>query len=285
MHHIINTYDMVPYVPFGYTRYGHEWYYSRDRGNPVQNHILQTYLKCMLQGVPSNIGPGTDSSYDHDSAHYGEDTEFSLVGTWQSVGDTGFGQAQPGAIIRFDEDTCNFYSPNDSYVLYQRDGQVYLECTSYIFAETLTFPVDASDPNLVRITYGGTVTTLQRVNPSDNAGQPASDGAAVQPADDGQSVQPDGSQPDSGNGGSAYSGDRVPSGEYYSTDGFNQVFTFHDDGTITMSAFGINADGTYTIGDGTITIRYNFLGDQVWSPSFSMGGNSIWIAGTEFVRR
>ena len=170
-------------------------------------------------------------------------------------------------------------------MLYQRDGQVYLECTSYIFAETLTFPVDASDPNLVRITYGGTVTTLQRVNPSDNAGQPASDGAAVQPADDGQTVQPDGSQPDSGNGGSAYSGDRVPSGEYYSTDGFNQVFTFHDDGTITMSAFGINADGTYTIGDGTITIRYNFLGDQVWSPSFSMSGNSIWIAGTEFVRR
>ena len=180
-----------------------------------------------------------------------------------------FGQAQPGAIIRFDADTCNFYSPNDSYVLYESEGQVYLECTSYIFAETLTFRVDASDPDLVLITYGGTVTTLQRVDPS--GGQPADGG--------------DAGQPDSGNGGTAYSGDRVPSGQYYSTDGFNQVFTFHDDGTITMSAFGISADGTYTIGNGTITIRYSFLGDQVWSPSFSMSGNSIWIAGTEFVRR
>ncbi|MBQ1332127.1 MAG: lipase family protein [Lachnospiraceae bacterium] len=284
MHHIINTYDLVPYLPFGYTRYGHEWYYSRDRGNPVQNHILETYLKCMLQGVPSNIGSGADSSYDQDSVHYGEDTDVSLVGTWQSVGSTGFGQAQPGAIIRFDADTCNFYSPNDSYVLYESEGQVYLECTSYIFAETLTFRVDASDPNLVLITYGGTVTTLQRVDPS--GGQPADGGqnggtswGDDQPADGGQS-----DQPDSGNGG-AYSGDRVPSGQYYSTDGFNQVFTFHDDGTITMSAFGISADGTYTIGNGTITIRYNFLGDQVWSPSFSMSGNSVWIAGTEFVRR
>ena len=34
-----------------------------------------------------------------------------------------------------------------------------------------TFRVDASDPNLVLITYGGTVTTLQRVDPS--GGQPA----------------------------------------------------------------------------------------------------------------
>jgi len=41
---------------------------------------------------------------------------FSIVGTWQVVGDQGFGQAQPGAIVMFNGTQCNIYSPQDTYM-------------------------------------------------------------------------------------------------------------------------------------------------------------------------
>ena len=72
------------------------------------------------------------------------------------------------------------------------------------------------------------------------------------------------------------------SGTYYSTDGFNQTFTFSGD-KITMSAFGISASGTYEVSGSTITITYDFFGSpQTWTQSFSKDGNSIYIGGTEF---
>jgi len=41
---------------------------------------------------------------------------FSIVGTWQVVGNQGFGQAQPGAIVMFNGTQCNIYSPQDTYM-------------------------------------------------------------------------------------------------------------------------------------------------------------------------
>ena len=75
----------------------------------------------------------------------------------------------------------------------------------------------------------------------------------------------------------------VPEGSYLSTDGFNQVFTFYGDNRVTMSAFGIESDGIYTIKNGRIYISYDLFGGNVWNPTFSMDGTSIYIAGTEFV--
>lgn len=258
IHNIINLSDSVPNVPVGYKRYGHDWYYERDRGNVVENHILKTYLACLLNGLPTNMGEGAVNEYDVNDKHYKEDTEVSLVGVWQSIGESGFGQAQPGAIVTFDADTCNFYSPNDTYELYQQDGRIILECTSYIFSETLTFDVDVIDDDNIVISYGSTVTTLSRVNSTGNNEEnfEAFDTSVI-----------------------------VPSGTYYSTDGFNQVFTFYDNGTVTMSAFGIQATGSYKIANGKISIRYNFLGEQLWTPSFSMSGDSLFIAGVEFVKQ
>jgi len=72
------------------------------------------------------------------------------------------------------------------------------------------------------------------------------------------------------------------SGTYHSTDGFNQTFTFSGD-SITMSAFGISASGTYKISGSEIVITYNLFGsEQTWSQSFSKDGSSIYIGGTEF---
>ncbi|MCL2782414.1 MAG: hypothetical protein FWD80_00345 [Propionibacteriaceae bacterium] len=41
---------------------------------------------------------------------------FSIVGTWLVVGNQGFGQAQPGAIVMFNGTQCNIYSPQDTYL-------------------------------------------------------------------------------------------------------------------------------------------------------------------------
>lgn len=75
----------------------------------------------------------------------------------------------------------------------------------------------------------------------------------------------------------------IRNGTYLSTDGFYQEFRFFGDNGIVMSAFGIEAEGTYEIRDGKIIVSYVFLGHQVWKPSFSTDGDSIWIAGTEFL--
>ena len=88
---------------------------------------------------------------------------FSIEGKWKSVGDSGFGQAQPGAIVTFDGTNCNFFSPKDTYALYQ-DGDTYkLDVTSYLFADTLTFTVNAIDEDHIVITSGQTVTELERI--------------------------------------------------------------------------------------------------------------------------
>lgn len=75
------------------------------------------------------------------------------------------------------------------------------------------------------------------------------------------------------------------SGTYYSTDGISQSFTFDGD-TVTMSAFGINASGPYEINGDKITVTYSLFGIEYdWQQSFSESGDSIYIGGTEFVKR
>lgn len=89
--------------------------------------------------------------------------DFSIEGKWKSVGDSGFGQAQPGAIVAFDGTNCNFFSPKDTYAIYQ-DGDTYkLDVTSYLFADTLTFTVNTINEDHIVITSGQTVTELERV--------------------------------------------------------------------------------------------------------------------------
>ena len=79
-------------------------------------------------------------------------------------------------------------------------------------------------------------------------------------------------------------GDRL-SGTYSSEGFVAQTFTFSGD-SVTMSAFGINANGTYKIEGDTITISYTLFGsDYVWSQPFSKSGNAITISGTRFVKQ
>ena len=90
--------------------------------------------------------------------------DFVIEGSWLSVGDNGFGQAQPGITVTFDGTHCNFFSPYDTYALYQDDGQWKLDCTSFLFSETLTFKVEVIDADCINVYYGSDCTELSRIN-------------------------------------------------------------------------------------------------------------------------
>lgn len=90
--------------------------------------------------------------------------DFVIEGSWLSVGSSGFGQAQPGMTVTFDGTHCNFFSPYDTYAFYQDDGQWRLDCTSFLFSETLTFKVEVIDANSINVYYGSDCTELSRMN-------------------------------------------------------------------------------------------------------------------------
>ena len=88
---------------------------------------------------------------------------FSIVGTWRSVGSYGFGQAQPGAIVTFDKDTCNFFSPMDTYLLTKEEGQYWLNTTSLLGISSMSFKLDVVDNDHIKVYYNGTTTELKRI--------------------------------------------------------------------------------------------------------------------------
>ena len=91
-----------------------------------------------------------------------EDTEdFSITGTWKSVGSYGFGQAQPGALVTFGDNHCNFYSPNDTYTFSYENDIGTLECTNWLYKDdVLTFTVKILDNDNITITHGKAYTTI-----------------------------------------------------------------------------------------------------------------------------
>lgn len=90
------------------------------------------------------------------------ESDFAIEGSWLSVGSNGFGQAQPGMTVTFDGTHCNFFSPYDTYAFYQDNGQWKLDCTSFLFSETLTFRVEIVDGESINVYYGSNCTELRR---------------------------------------------------------------------------------------------------------------------------
>lgn len=75
------------------------------------------------------------------------------------------------------------------------------------------------------------------------------------------------------------------SGTYTSDGIIEQSFTFKEDDVVVISAFGIDAEGTYKIEDDKITITYKLLNlSYDWEKSFEKDGDTITIDGTEFVK-
>ena len=94
-------------------------------------------------------------------AYYGD---FSIEGKWKNTGDTTYCQAGRGAIIVFNGVNCNFISPSDTYAFYKNGNAYQLDCTTYLFSDTLSFTVTVSDQEHMQIHTGaGTVVEFTRV--------------------------------------------------------------------------------------------------------------------------
>ena len=76
------------------------------------------------------------------------------------------------------------------------------------------------------------------------------------------------------------------SGTYRTSGSLSYTVTFEDD-KITMSAFGVDAEGTYEISDGKITMTYTVFGITTsWSQTFEKrDSKTIVIGGTEFIKQ
>ena len=89
--------------------------------------------------------------------------DFSIEGKWKNVGSDTFGQVQENSIVVFDGTYCNFYSPKDTYAFYKDGSQYRLDCTSFLFSETLSFTVKVMDKDNIEIKNGNDTLTLKRV--------------------------------------------------------------------------------------------------------------------------
>ncbi len=94
---------------------------------------------------------------------YAQVDGFTIEGRWKSVGDYGFGQAQPDAVIVFDGWNCNFCSPQDTYAFYPEGGWYRLDVTGFGSGDTQSFTVKTVDAEHIGVIAGGYTTELVRV--------------------------------------------------------------------------------------------------------------------------
>jgi hypothetical protein len=93
-------------------------------------------------------------------------SSFDIEGTWRSVGDTGWGQAQPGAVIQFSDGKANLYSPSDTYAFYKEDDVYKLDVTG-VLGGGGSFVVNIIDNDNIELLRGGQsdpAVVLERVS-------------------------------------------------------------------------------------------------------------------------
>lgn len=116
---------------------GKDWCYARLDGSGIIDRV-----KLMSSSVESDM-ESSDASYIVPDS-------YNITGKWKSVGDSGFGQAQPGAIVVFDGNNCNFYSPNDTYAFYF-DGDKYVLNLTTPLGESLEQTVNIIDDGNIEV--------------------------------------------------------------------------------------------------------------------------------------
>ncbi|MCL2490782.1 MAG: hypothetical protein FWF36_08725 [Propionibacteriaceae bacterium] len=84
--------------------------------------------------------------------------KFSIVGAWKVVGDQGWGQAQPGAIVIFtNANQCTLYSPQDTYMY--SNGTL---SGTGLLGGNYTFKVDYTDDNNIALVDSSIRISLSR---------------------------------------------------------------------------------------------------------------------------
>lgn len=119
-------------------------YYASLDANTIIDSVKVTSADMdIIEDEPWSDETSEDSSYIVPDS-------YDITGKWKSVGDSGFGQAQPGAIVVFDGNNCNFYSPKDTYAFYKEGDRYILDITS-VLGENLSQTVNIIDDNNIEI--------------------------------------------------------------------------------------------------------------------------------------
>lgn len=192
VHNIINIRDIVPNVPPGYKRYGHDWYYDANdcieeaarvygsywdyyinNKNILYNHFLQTYLACMLSGVPVNMGTGTENPYNLSSIHCPVDIEVldsngAVIG-W-TEGQTVYHPDMNDVLIMTDGDAKYVWTPIDRQHTIRFVGtdkgtmsfsQQTFDMSGTVIDEKLFKDVRLTDQKTMSADIGGEITASQ----------------------------------------------------------------------------------------------------------------------------
>ena len=93
----------------------------------------------------------------------GGNSSFAIEGKWKNTGTDGYGMAQPGTIIAFDGEHCNFYSPSDTYAFYKDESGYHFDLTSFLIGESKSFSVTVVNNDHIKIHSGSTTIELTRV--------------------------------------------------------------------------------------------------------------------------
>jgi hypothetical protein len=88
---------------------------------------------------------------------------FSVVGKWKNIGKNTYGQVQSGAIVVFDDANCNVVSPQDTYAFYESGSNYRLDCTTFLFSDTLSFTVKLVDNDHMDLFTGSGILEMERV--------------------------------------------------------------------------------------------------------------------------
>ena len=142
------------------TRFDGKYLYCRDIiYDVIQKRFVFAYYR---DGIPSVDYSDNADTYEPEKI-YSDISNFNITGKWKNTGSDDYGQAQSGAIVVFDGKNCNFYSPNDTYAFYKEGDHYRLDCTSMLFADTVSFVVNTVDQGHIDIEFSGGIVELTRV--------------------------------------------------------------------------------------------------------------------------
>lgn len=152
-------------------------YYALD-GNKTIDRVYAEFDQngFLLIDDAGNIGRYEKTAFSGDETKKPEPTKapnvkqyktvnsFAIEGKWKNTGTYTYGQAQNGAIIVFNGTNCNFVSPQDTYAFYKNGDHFRLDCTTYMFSQTLSFTVKIIDDNHIDVYNGSYYIELTRVS-------------------------------------------------------------------------------------------------------------------------
>jgi len=117
------------------------------------------------QSTPDQSQPTQDqsSSTPQPDTSSGYAGNFDIRGVWKAVGGPGWGQAQPGAVVRFADGQCNLFSPADTYAL-EKSGSGYVLDVTGVLGSGGSLTVKLKSKDLMDLYDGDTLAVeLQRV--------------------------------------------------------------------------------------------------------------------------